>query len=296
MADDFYGLPVRSITNGLIRLDVLEGAGPRIVRLIAGAEGDNLLAEVPNKSWETPWGQFFIRGGHRLWHAPEAFPRTYQPDNEGMTIEEIADGLILRRPAEPGTGIAKVVTITLRQGRAAATIRHELRNDGVWPVELGPWAITQMRIGGMAILPLGDPNPPSGTLLPNRQITYWPYTKVNDLRIMLNDDYLLVEAVPNMPPSKVGAFGRIGWIAYLLDDTLLVKRHTPRPGLPHPDMGCNIEAYFDQNNLELETLAPLELLEPGQSAVHIEEWELHTGVKADVSIEGVRLLVQQLGL
>jgi hypothetical protein len=76
----------------------------------------------------------------------------------------------------------------------------------------------------------------------------------------------------------------------LLDGTLLIKRWTPQPGKAHPDDGCNLEAYFDHANLELETLAPLERLEPGATATHVEEWELISGVSEPATIEGVRTL------
>jgi hypothetical protein len=285
MSTDFYGIPTQRIGNGRIELDVLVGAGPRIVRLqIPG--GANMLAEVPHKSWTTPAGTFWIRGGHRLWHAPEAFPRTYQPDNDGQELTLLPDGVRLVRPAEPTSGIAKTLTITLHADRAAATLTHELHNQGPWPIEVAPWAITQLRLGGLAILPISGPTT-AGQLLPDRRLVFWPYTKLNDPRIGLHDDYLLVHATPGAP-AKVGTFGQLGWAGYLLDGTLLIKRWTPQPGLPHPDDGCNLESYFDEDNLELETLAPLTRLEPGATASHVEEWELIDASSITPTIDGVR--------
>lgn len=294
MSNDFYGLPVRTLTNGQIRLDVLEGAGPRVVRLIPPG-GENLFVELPDRYWETLRGRYYIRGGHRLWHAPEAFPRSYQPDNEGLLITEIAGGLRLSQPVEPATGIAKSVTITLAPGAARATVRHELRNEGGWAVELAPWAISQLRPGGLAILPLGARERQPGPL-PDRNVVLWPYTRWGDPRIAMDDDYLLVKARVGLPPSKLGAFGRLGWCAYLLRDTLLVKRFAPRPGLLHADRGCNMELYFDQYTLELETLGPLVRLAPGEATEHIEWWELYTDVQAEPGPAGVRRLVAELGL
>lgn len=289
----FYGMPAQRISNGLIELAVLLDAGPRIVRLhLPGAS--NMLAELPEKHWETPAGVFWIRGGHRLWHAPEAFPRTYQPDNTGMECTALPNGLRLLRPAEPATGIAKTLTITLAGDAPRAMIVHELHNQNAWAVELAPWAITMLRPGGLAILPIGGPSA-AGHLLPDRRIVLWPYTRLGDPRLQVHDDYILVQA-DHGAPSKIGAFGRLGWAGYLIDGTLLIKRWTPQPGRPHPDDGCNLEAYFDHTNLELETLAPLELLEPGATARHTEEWELIGGITEPPTLEGVRALVARLGL
>ena len=82
---DFQGLPTRILGNGLISLEFLTGAGPRIVRFSAFGK-ENLFAGIPT-SVGTPYGEFFFRGGHRLWHAPEALPRTYIPDDDGLFMQ-----------------------------------------------------------------------------------------------------------------------------------------------------------------------------------------------------------------
>ena len=92
MSDDFHGFPTRSLQNDFLRIDYLAEAGPRLVRLFGAGSEANLLAEAPDLSWETPYGDYFIYGGHRLWHAPEAFPRTYLPDSEGLTVDEFEGG------------------------------------------------------------------------------------------------------------------------------------------------------------------------------------------------------------
>jgi hypothetical protein len=287
MPSDYYGLPVARLSNGLVALEVLAGAGPRVVRLMAPG-GENLLAELPGVGWDTPQGRYTLHGGHRLWHGPEGFPRSYQPDDAGV-LEELPGGLRVSQPAEPATGIAKRVTLTLAAGAARVTVRHELRNEGLWPVELAPWAITQLRPGGTAIVPLGATAPQGGPL-PDRSLVLWPYTRWGDRRITLGDDLALAQARVGEPPAKLGTFCRLGWCAYLLRDTLLVKRFTPRPGLPHADRGCNVEVYFDQYGLELETLGPLARLAPGEAAEHTEEWELLVGVAAAPGLEGARRL------
>src|SRR5512141_1831978 len=74
---------------------------------IVPAGKSNLLAdlcEMPPVA--TPYGDFYFHGGHRLWHAPEAMPRTYMPDSE-VGIKELADGVVLESPTEAGTGIRK---------------------------------------------------------------------------------------------------------------------------------------------------------------------------------------------
>ena len=118
MSTNFYGLPTRSLDNGHVRLEYLAEAGPRIVRLFASGSNENLLAELPDMKMDTAYGPYFIRGGHRLWHAPEAFPRSYLPDNDGLLVEDLADGVRMTQPVEPASGIRKSIEVRLAPGQA----------------------------------------------------------------------------------------------------------------------------------------------------------------------------------
>jgi hypothetical protein len=277
MTADYYTLPTRSIGNEFLRLDFLEDHGPRIVRLLLAGSSQNLLAETPDLGWETPFGPFHLWGGHRLWHAPEATPRTSIPDDGGMEVEELADGIRLSRPAEAATGIAKAIEIHPGLNRPALTLVHILRNEGLWPVELAPWAITQLPLGGTAILPQQNPQADPKELLPDRRIVLWPYARWDDPRLAIRDDYLLIKGTAADTAFKVGLFNFQGWAAYLWQDILLCKRFTPQVGKPHPDFGCNTEVYTKDRFLELETLAPMTRLEPGEAVAHIEAWEVYRG-------------------
>ena len=89
MRDDYFGLPYNSLRNPFLQLDYLTTAGPRLVGLYLAGRSENLLAELPNVISKTPLGDFRFLGGHRLWHAPEAHPRTY---------DRITAGWLFRRP------------------------------------------------------------------------------------------------------------------------------------------------------------------------------------------------------
>ncbi len=294
MTHDFHGYPTRSLANQHLRIDYLAEAGPRLVRLFLAGSDTNLLAEAPDLSWETDLGEYRIYGGHRLWHAPEAFPRTYLPDNDGLAIDEFEDSVRLRQPTERATGIQKSMELRLEPDRPVLTVQHSLHNVGLWPVELAPWALTQVALGGVAVLPQQAPVP--SQYLPTRQLTLWSYTRLRDQRLYLDDDLALVGGQVGETPFKIGYFNHAGWMGYLLGDVFFVKRFTPQPGLPHPDMGCNCEVYVWNRFLEVETLGPLTTLEPGAAIVHVETWELLHAPGVEPTIDGVRTLAAALGL
>lgn len=272
---DYHGLPVHTLSNGLITLDVLAESGPRIVRLEPFGRG-NLLAEHPEVI-ATPYGDYHLRGGHRLWHAPEAMPRSYIPDDGGLRLEVIADGVSLTGSTEAATGITKSMEIRLPAGRPRVAIRHSLRNDGAWPVELAPWAITMFRLGGTAVLPQAVGPAGANDLLPNRILALWPYATIGDPRLTLGDDYLLIRAFPHEAKFKIGSFNPYGWMGYWFDGVFFRKRFDVVAGTPHTDGGCNSEIYADQYCLELESLGPLTRLNPGETVHHDEMWEIEEG-------------------
>jgi hypothetical protein len=266
------------LENQFIRLETLTTA-PRILRFCPfGAP--NMFADLSaSPSIPTPYGDFHFRGGHRLWHSPEAMPRTYIPDNDGAIVSQIPGGLRLDQPTEPWTNIAKSLEIRLNPERPQVILQHELRNDGPWGIELAPWAITMFRQGGIAIFPQPSGNVDPAGLLANRQLALWPYTKLDDPRLILADDFILLRATPSLPPVKIGYFNQAGWQGYYLEGILFVKRFDPLPGAIFPDGGCNTESYCNHQFIELESLGPLTRLHPGQTVTHTETWEVYNSLE-----------------
>jgi hypothetical protein len=300
MSSSFHRLPTGSLASRYLRLEYLQEAGPRIVHLSLldpdGEPGENLMAEVPDIGIATPYGTFRLYGGHRLWHSPEGMPRSYVPDNEGCGIDRTENGVVLSGCIEAATGIQKSIEVAVATDRAAVRLTHRLENCGMWPIELAPWAITQLRLGGVAIFPQTTTKLDGPGLLPNRNLVLWPYTRLADPRLSLHDDLHLISATPDPHAVKIGYLNRAGWAAYLVDGVLFVKRWAPQPDAQHVDFGCNCESYCSDRFIEVETVGPLGRLEPGQSATHVEEWELHRAEGDAATLEGVRGLVSRLGL
>ena len=246
----------------------------RIVRFYPFGK-ENLFAEMKRIPLTTPYGDFYFRGGHRLWHAPEHMPRTYIPDNEGAVISEIRNGVRIEMPPEPWTHIAKTVEIELNPDKPQVILRHELRNEGAWAVEFAPWALTMFKQGGIGIFPQPTGNVDEAGLLANRRLSIWPYTKIEDPRLTLRNDFLLVRALPSLPPLKFGYFNPHGWIGYWFNEVLFTKTFNAEEDAKYPDNGCNVESYCNDEFIELESLGKLAVINPGQAAFHQESWELY---------------------
>ncbi len=265
---------------------MLATAGPRIIRLGLAGSPRNLLAETPDIGWETPNGRYDLFGGHRLWFAPEDPDRVAVPDGEGLRIDVEPDGLRLTGRDEEPTGLVRSMTLRLPPGRAALEVRHELCNIGRVPIELAPWSITQLPLGGTILLPQPAASP-GHHVRPNRSLVLWPYTSWEDPRLRPRDGLLTLDAQAGTS-LKVGYFNVSGWVAYVRDGALLVRRFEPQAGRPHPDLGCNVEVFIGGRFLELEVLGPLGELAPGSTVALVERWEVE---EADRAIDEAGLLV-----
>ncbi|HEV2705002.1 MAG TPA: hypothetical protein VGV59_03710 [Pyrinomonadaceae bacterium] len=278
------------LSNESVELVVTTDVGPRILRYaFRGAE--NVLGEVPDASIQTELGEWKPLGGHRLWAAPEAKPRSYAPDNEPVEFEFAGDRAIrLRAPVEAATGLQKELSVALDAAGTRALIRHRITNRGAWGVTLAPWALTIMRGGGAVVVPQEDYRRWDDYLLPARPLVLWHYTDLTDPRFTLGARYLRLRTdATRDAPQKIGLLNKQGWAAYLREATLFVKTVAYREGASYPDYNSNTQTYTAGSFIELETLAPLQYLEPGESAEHEERWFLFDRVEASVEADEATL-------
>ncbi len=262
-------------SNGLVDLVVTADVGPRVIRF--GFVGQaNEFKEYPEMLGRVGGEEWRIYGGHRLWHAPEAMPRTYFPDNNPVEVQVHSTFIRVVQPLEPTTGIQKEMDISLEADRPHVRVVHRLRNGSLWPVELAPWALSVMAPGGVAILPM----PPRGRheeqLLPTGALVLWAYTDMSDPRWTWGRRYVRLRQDPtHAAPQKIGVVAPAEtWLAYWRDGHLFLKTFSVVPGACYPDRGCCAELFTNGEMLELETLGPLTVLAPEAVMEHTEDWWL----------------------
>jgi hypothetical protein len=275
---EFNGWPncVR-LANREMEVIVTTAVGPRIARC-AFIGQRNVFAEIPGQQGGTGESEWMIRGGHRLWVAPESKPKTYELDNSPIEVEELPDGVMTVQPRGPLTGVVKVMLIVLDKRANQVSVVHKLRNAGKRPVLLAPWGLSVMAPDGMAVIPLPAKIPHTDRLTPNQLWSIWSYTDFADPRWQLGSRYVFFRQDRTRGPNKLGIAHREGWIGYLLGEFLFMKRFDWRDGKPYPDGGVNFETFSNEQMLELESLGPLVELAPGRSVTHTETWTLHRGL------------------
>lgn len=277
----YLGLPnCYRLSNDKVEAVVTSDVGPRIVRYnFLGAE--NMLGEVPEATLATELGDFKPWGGHRLWVAPEAKPRSYAPDNAPLTVAPEGEREIrLTAPVEAATGIEKELRIALDAEGSGLTVGHRITNRTLWPIDAALWGLTIMRGGGTAIFPQEPYISWDDYLLPARPLVLWHYTDLTDARWSIGKKFIRLSTDERAShPQKIGMLNKQGWAAYRHGATLFLKRFAYAEGANYPDYGCNCETYTAGDFIEVESLSPLLRLEPGASAEHLERWSLFAGVE-----------------
>ena len=269
----------------LITLDV----GPRVIsyRHQSGLNLFKTFDDQLGKSGETDWQ---IRGGHRLWIAPET-TSSYFPDNHPVSFSLIGENHVrLRTPTEAQSGIEKELEIFLNDKTSRVTINHSITAARPSISDIALWGLTVFKPGGKAVIPMPlknlHPNDLSATekklgndagldLLPNRSISLWAYTDLSDPRFKWHKDRLEINQHANTASTKLGFLHQMKTAHYEVDGYRFSKTIDYRQDATYPDGNCNLEIFTDGTMLELESLSPLVALKKDEKIIHTESWSLN---------------------
>jgi hypothetical protein len=269
------------LSNSFAEVIITVAVGPRIIsyRPAGGRSVFKLVDDEAGKSNEDAWK---IRGGHRLWTAPEDFGRNdslcYALDNSDVkhAVEDdftVRVSNLIEKPAK----IRREMVVRLAETSPKVTVEHRIIHEGGDRLEVAPWGLSVMAPGGYAVLS----HPPLGThpeaYLPNRVMVVWPFTDLSDKRFRVGRRMMRLRQAQGLP-FKIGLRHPEGWAAYVLGDHLFIKSVPLVEDAVYPDMGSNFETFTNAHFLELETLGPLKKLSAGETALHHESWVIFSDV------------------
>ena len=257
------------VSDGFINIIAPLEFGIRILSFSA-ADGENLFYEQEEGSdfLATKEG-WRIYGGHRLAFAPES-EKTYWPDNLPVSYTVLGNGVRLEQKTDGFLNLSK--TIDLCFLGAGLQVVHKIFNAGNETISGAPWAITAMAEGGIMTLPWNCSQ--NFTATPDRFISLWNSTHLSDPRIRFEKDYVEIRQLPLDDYFKTGFFSSAGIIRYKNKNHEFQKISRTETGGIYPDNNVNIEIFACKYMMELETLAPLCSLKPGESCEHRESWSI----------------------
>lgn len=268
-----FGRCVR-IFDDNIEAYVTVDIGPRIIKFNCIGM-DNMLFNDNEIEREVDVSSLFGKdakwrtyGGHRMWVTPEKMPETYYPDCEPVEYEIGENAVTFTPKAQRENNVQHKFEIGLENGQL--TVRHYLTNLDEKVRYGGIWGITVTDRGGIVVMKQPERNT---ALLPDRKLIFWPYTKMNDERLLLGEDYIAVQHDSNLGPAKIGFNNFDGKLYCFNHGQCMTKSYTPDyENGTYPDFGVSSEIYTNQDILEVETLGHIGDIAKGETITHTEVW------------------------
>jgi hypothetical protein len=267
------------ISNGEVELIATSDVGPRVIHF-GFVGGQNVFKEFKEQLGKSGEDKFQLRGGDRVWKAPEDPVATWAPDNVAVEISVTGNGLIARAPVEPLTHLRKEIEIRMAERGTDVTVVHRVSNESLFPLEYSAWALTMMAPGGVAISGFPPRGKHPANLEATNPLVMWAYTNLADKRWTFTKKYLALRQDPNNSDAqKLGMFNPHTWGAYVLNGEVFIKQAAGDAHASYPDFGCSFETFTNNEFLEMETLSPLKRVVPGETVEQTEHWSLHKNVR-----------------
>lgn len=264
------GVSETRVRIGHYELTAAMSFGPRIIGL-RSADSPELFASLDDEvNIKTPGlGIYKFRGGHRLWVSPELAEITYAPDDRPCGITRGDDLLTISAPTDD-VGFQKTIEARWQDGQLV--VDHTLRWHGGGPIEVAPWAITQLPLGGVAILPV-EGRDRETSVQADRSLILWPYSQLDDRRLSWRQRMVLIEGSPG-PQLKFGSGPGPAQLGYWREGFLFVKTLPEIPDVGRPDRGAVAQVYVNEQFCELESVGHITRLQPGGEVGHREVWRV----------------------
>ena len=237
---------------------------------LAYKDGENLFFEQPKDmtALSTPDG-WRVRGGHRLWIAPES-KDLYYPDNEPVTYEVLDNKIVISQKNDPWSNLEKTMEISFLED-ASMEVLHKVKNTSDEERTFSVWPVTSLDAGGTEVIPLPCVE---GVTYPVHRFSTWWYTSLGDKRATYKRDSITLKHEKAELPYKIGIGHPAGPVTYTNKGVVFEKVFEICPDKEYPDGNVSYETYLCNYMVEVESLSPLYKVASGQVAEYKEVWNL----------------------
>lgn len=268
---------VMKLSTGKIEAYITLDVGPRIIKFnCKGMENilfndDDIKRELDVACGFGEGEKWRTYGGHRMWLSPESYPLTYYPDHDPVEYKVEGEKLTVIAPEQKINKVRYTWEITVCEDDTIK-ILHRMKNCADSVRRCAIWGITVTDINGTAVVRQPEYNK---DLLPNRVLALWPYTKMNDERLLLGESFIGIRQDPNAENAvKIGLNAFDGKLYTINKGQIFLKQFPVDHSKPYPDYGVSCEIYSNPAILEVESLGNLYDVLPGKEITHEEKWTI----------------------
>lgn len=257
------------LTNEQMEVGVALEFGIRIVHLSCLGMENLYYVQPDDCSDGFTNGDWKLRGGHRLWMAPES-EESYCPDNTPIhyTLEE--NGVLLWQDPDARLHIGKRLRLTFLPD-GGLELEHTIENLSENTVIGASWGVNTLDGGGVATIQFSASK---GGYNPKRVVSLWSDTNLHDERVRFDRNSITATHLPMSEYFKIGVYSNPGQAVLHNKGQEMTITFDALPYTDYMDNGCNFELYLCSQFMELETLGPRTQMKPGEFATHKETWHL----------------------
>lgn len=280
------------ISNGIVEAIVVPQIGRvmqfRLVGDVVGTFWENRALD--GRQHPTPLGEWLNFGGDKCWPSPQSswalqqgrpWPPPHAFDGSAMQASLVGEALVLTSVVDAAWGIQVVRHIRVEANQPVLHIRTEYHKVHGPPVRTGIWTVTQFQDPEQVFIPL-HPSSKFKDGYVNLLDTAPAGLTIHDPGIEISTrGRELSLARHRKEYTKIGADGAsLAWVGR----TCAVHiDNEPTPG-DYPDGGCMTEIYTNPdplNYVELETLGPLIIMNPGDCIQQSLRYRIFPAHKAE---------------
>lgn len=200
---------------------------------------------------------------------PEQVPASFDVSNVPGKLIESSD-TAARVQLQPAAGLRYAVSLSLHESLPQIQLTYELTNVSEIPRRVAPWSVIAYARDGRIVIPFGDqPRARRRIVLP--WWGEWPQPGVHIGRNALLSD---ASALMAGQAYKIGVITDAGWVAFVRGERCLLSHVAFQADQAYPEDGANITTFHlddgEKSWCETEQVGPLQLLQPGESAVMTE--------------------------
>lgn len=264
------------LDNGTIEVGIPLEYGLRISHFSFCGE-QNVFFEQPKEMTDlTTEKGWKVRGGHRLWLAPES-EKVYFPDNEPISYlflkddsEQRKDQIEIVQKEDPWLKVRKSMRISF-VGDREVEVTNRVENTGEEELYCSLWAIQAMAPGGTEEIPFALRD---GGMDHWHRVSMWDYTSLGDPRVEYRRDGITLTHQPLEEKYKIGVGHPIGPVTYKNQGVTFVKKFVVESERLYPDGDVSFETFMCKHMVEIESLSPMKRVAPGEYMEYRERWEL----------------------
>lgn len=273
------------LSNPLVRVVVVPAIGGRIMEYSIGGENvlwqnESELGVLRPSDVGRRWHNY---GGYKAWNAPQALWRT--PDNDNFydyapavnveliphSDQDSTSGIRVTCAPIRHLGFQFVREIALSDTTSRLRVTDTLRNISDHEIEWAPWGVAQVDAPCWIAFPLNE-----RSKFGSGWSVMWPQNGVSTQMSRVGHIGIL-HWQGNI--EKIGTDAIDGWMAYIKAQLGYVIRWSIQTaGAHYPDGGCSAQFFTSDKALggyaEMETVAPIRKLAPGDQAVLTADWFL----------------------